>query len=361
MPTPERKNRVLIDAFHNLKFPEDGYILRDSIFVNRQPYEWKGDHVFTNYMQLYKYLVAQGYFVEVLNESIICFDSQYYGTYILADPEKALTKQEVTKLQKDIEQRGLSIILLAEWSEASLISKHTFASEFYKKTWNPLIGGCNLRSVNTLLHPYGISFKESSVSGSVIVGEEKFRIESGAIIDRFPNNGYLFSGKLTEDSKTIKAIDDNQKVAQEVHPIVGVFNLSDKTNDLNSGSILVIGDSYCIESSSIEHCFKTITQFLDSVKQQTTYSLLFSEEHRLRYDFDSSLNRTQFERVYREEADMCSGTVFFSLKDEIESGFALKKTTITLNSWFVTDEDKYIDTSDDRYISISFKYEILTL
>ena len=315
--------------------------------------------MFTNYIELYKYLTAQGYFVEVLNESIIWFDSQYYGTFILSDPEKALTKQEVTKLQKDIEQRGLSIILLAEWSESSLISKHTFTSEFYKKTWNPLVGGWNLRSVNTLLHPYGISFKESSVSGSVIVGNEKFRIESGVIIDKFPNKGFLFSGKFTEDSKTIEAIDDNDKALEEIYPIVGVFNLNE--NNTNSGSILVIGDSYWIESSSTQHWFKTISQFIDSIRQQTTYSLLFSEEHRLPYDLDSTPNRTEFEHAYRNETDTWSGFTFFSLKDEIESGFSLKRSDFTLNIWRITDENKYVDISDDKYISINFKYEILTL
>lgn len=76
IPTPPRSERILFDSFHNLKFPEDGYILRDSIFIDKQPYEWKGDHVFTNYMQLYKFLGAQGYFVEVLNEPITCFDSK---------------------------------------------------------------------------------------------------------------------------------------------------------------------------------------------------------------------------------------------------------------------------------------------
>ena len=70
VPTPQRAERILIDSFHNLKFPEDGYVLRDSIFIDKQPYEWKGDHVFTNYMQLYRYLTSLGYHVEVLNEPI---------------------------------------------------------------------------------------------------------------------------------------------------------------------------------------------------------------------------------------------------------------------------------------------------
>ena len=79
IPTPSRSSRILFDAYHNLKFPEDGYILRDSIFIDKQSYEWKGDHLFTNYMHLYKYLtLSEGYYVEVLNEPVTCINSSNY-------------------------------------------------------------------------------------------------------------------------------------------------------------------------------------------------------------------------------------------------------------------------------------------
>lgn len=244
-PTPPKAQRVLFDTYHNLKFPEDGYILRDSIFVERQPYEWKGDHPFTNYVGFYKYLTnTLGYTVEILTEPITCFDSQYYSVLILADPEKTFTKKEVVKLNKDIEARGLSLIVLAEWSDSDMIKKHRFTSEVSKKVWEPKIGGGNLLSVNTILKPYGIRFRESSYSGTVVVGEEKFKIESGAIIDKFPNKGFLFSGKLAEDKLTIGSIDDLLNFEDELLPVVGIYDLSDVNNNKESGSILVIGDSY---------------------------------------------------------------------------------------------------------------------
>lgn len=245
IPTPPRSSRILIDAYHNLKFPEDGYILRDSIFIDKQPYEWKGDHIFTNLMHFYKYLVlSDQYYVEVLNEPITCFDSKNYIAYILADPERALTKNEVTKLQKDLEKRGLSLIVIADWQDAEMLKKHRFVSEVTQKEWEPVIGGAHLGSINTLLKPYGIAFKESSYSGTIVVGEEKFKIESGAIIEKFPNKGFLFSGKLFEDKVMIESIEDFENIDEEIHPIVGIYDLSDENNDKNSGSILVLGDSY---------------------------------------------------------------------------------------------------------------------
>lgn len=48
--TPPREKRILLDQFHSLKYPENGYILRDSLMNSDYAYEWNGDHIFTNYV-----------------------------------------------------------------------------------------------------------------------------------------------------------------------------------------------------------------------------------------------------------------------------------------------------------------------
>lgn len=359
--TPAREERILIDAFHNLKFPEDGYILRDSIFIDKQPYEWKGDHVFTNYMQLYTFLNSQGYYIEILNEPLTCFDSNNYGTLMLADPEKGLSRNEIIKLRRDIETRGLSLVIIAEWSDSTMMDKHTFTSEFTRKVWKPLIAGSNLQSINTLLRPYGIMFKESSYSGTIAVGEEKFKVESGAILQKFPNKGYLFSGKLVEDAVAIQKIDEFDEIGDEIHPMVGIYDLSDENNSIKSGSILAIGDSYCIESAAPVNCFNMISEFISSQKQKYKQSLLYSEEHRLKYDFNSDLNEAPFQEKYRQEVDKCSGTNYFSLKDEMHSSFQLANTVEFITKWEVTDDAKYVYIGDNWLTDLSFKYEIIFL
>jgi hypothetical protein len=350
-----------MDAFHNLKFPEDGYILRDSIFIDKQPYEWKGDHLFTNYMQLYKFLRSQGYHVEILNEPITCFNSRNYGTFILADPEKGLFRNEVIKLRKDIETRGLSLIIIAEWSDDDIIQKHTFTSEFTHKVWNPIVGGSNLGSINTLLLPYGIRFKESSYSGTIVVGEEKFKIESGALIQKFPNKGFLFSGNLVEDKLTIEKYEDNGDMQNEIYPIVGIYDLSDENNNKESGSILAIGDSYCIESSAPVKCYSLISEFLSSQRQKIKQSLIFSEEHMLQYDFNSDPNMEPFKEVYRVGDTQCSGKSYFSVKDKIEPDYKFEKTEEFVTKWKITDDSKYTGFGDDWFSNLRFKTEIIIL
>jgi hypothetical protein len=134
--------------------------------------------------------------------------------------------------------------VIAEWSDERMMSKHEFTSEFMKKTWTPEVAGSNLQSINTLLHPYGIMFKESSYSGTIAVGEEKFKIESGAVIEKFPNKGFLFSAKLIEDIVAIEKRENFKELKEELLPMVGIYHLSDENNNMQSGSILAIGDSY---------------------------------------------------------------------------------------------------------------------
>lgn len=44
IPTPPRKQRILWDQFHNLKYPP-GYFPRDDLKMKNDPLDWHGDHV----------------------------------------------------------------------------------------------------------------------------------------------------------------------------------------------------------------------------------------------------------------------------------------------------------------------------
>jgi len=49
--TPERSKRLLFDQFHSLNYPENGFIWKDNILEDpdEEPFEWLGDHIFTNF------------------------------------------------------------------------------------------------------------------------------------------------------------------------------------------------------------------------------------------------------------------------------------------------------------------------
>lgn len=120
VPKPLRENRVLFSIYHSLKYPENGYVLRDSIFGDKFPYDWKGDHLFTNYVSLYKYLSTKGFVVEILNEPLTCFNATEFNTLMLIDPELELSKEEIVKLRYDLVYNNLNLLLITEWNDDNL-------------------------------------------------------------------------------------------------------------------------------------------------------------------------------------------------------------------------------------------------
>jgi membrane-bound transcription factor site-1 protease len=82
-----------------LKYPENGYILRDSLLNSDYPYEWNGDHIFTNYVKLHQKLVESGYYVEILTESFNCFNSNNYKVLLIIDPEDYFSEKEILKVR----------------------------------------------------------------------------------------------------------------------------------------------------------------------------------------------------------------------------------------------------------------------
>lgn len=113
VPTPPRSKRVLWDQYHNLRYPP-GYFPRDNLRMKNDPLDWcvslrsahfyscsrfdfilplnelrmsvfilpvsrNGDHIHTNFRDMYQHLRSMGYFVEVLGAPITCFDASQYG------------------------------------------------------------------------------------------------------------------------------------------------------------------------------------------------------------------------------------------------------------------------------------------
>ncbi len=44
IPTPPRKQRILWDQWHNLRYPS-GYFPRDNLKIKNDPLDWNADHV----------------------------------------------------------------------------------------------------------------------------------------------------------------------------------------------------------------------------------------------------------------------------------------------------------------------------
>ena len=137
IPTPPRSRRILWDQFHSLSYPL-GFFPNDNL-GDSAPFDWNGDHLHTNFRELYSAMRELGYYVDILGDPFLCFDASLYGTLIIADAEENFAQEEREKLFEDIGE-GLSVIILADWYNIEIIRKNAFFDENTEKTWTPATG-----------------------------------------------------------------------------------------------------------------------------------------------------------------------------------------------------------------------------
>ncbi|XP_048576639.1 membrane-bound transcription factor site-1 protease-like isoform X1 [Nematostella vectensis] len=172
IPTPPRSKRVLWDQFHNLRYPS-GYFPRDNLKMRNDPLDWNGDHIHTNFRDLYMHLRKAGYFVEVLGVPFTCFDATQYGTLLLVDSEEEYFPEEITKLQRDVTQHGLSVIVIADWYNVDVMKKIKFYDENTRQWWMPDTGGANIPALNELMASWGMAFSDHVFHGDFTLGDHK--------------------------------------------------------------------------------------------------------------------------------------------------------------------------------------------
>ncbi|KAK9693480.1 Subtilase family [Popillia japonica] len=143
IPTPPRHKRLLWDQYHNLRLEwyhnlryPPGYFPRDNLKVKNDPLDWNGDHIHTNFKDMYQNLRNAGYYIEVLGSPFTCFDATQYGTLIIVDPEEEYFPEEIAKLKRDVDA-GLSIIIFADWYNVTVMKKVKFYDENTRQWWMP--------------------------------------------------------------------------------------------------------------------------------------------------------------------------------------------------------------------------------
>lgn len=75
---------------------------------------------------LYQHLRSSGYYVEVLGEPYTCFNAVNYGSLLVIDPEEEFFAEEIIKIENDIKNYNLSVIIFADWYNVSVMKKVYF-------------------------------------------------------------------------------------------------------------------------------------------------------------------------------------------------------------------------------------------
>ncbi|KAK4019943.1 hypothetical protein OUZ56_001941 [Daphnia magna] len=307
--TPPRAKRILWDQFHNLRYPP-GYFPRDNLRMKNDPLDWNGDHIHTNFKDMYQHLRSSGYYVEVLGWPFTCFDARNYGALLIVDPEEEFFPEETLKLRKDVEELGLSLIVMADWYNTTVMKKVKFYDENTRQWWMPDTGGANIPALNDLLTYWGILLGDRIWEGDFTLGGHNMYFASGTTLTKFPADGVKVWRTLKDQGQEV--LEGESTGGGELVALMGFYqtqssnefatshealirNSISQEDDItlrptlaSSGRIVVYGDSNCADNSHMQKdCFWMLDAVLDYAVTGGEVPLAFQENPD---GFDSELS-----------------------------------------------------------------------
>ncbi|XP_054389153.1 membrane-bound transcription factor site-1 protease isoform X1 [Pongo abelii] len=261
IPTPPRSKRVLWDQYHNLRYPP-GYFPRDNLRMKNDPLDWNGDHIHTNFRDMYQHLRSMGYFVEVLGAPFTCFDASQYGTLLMVDSEEEYFPEEIAKLRRDVDN-GLSLVIFSDWYNTSVMRKVKFYDENTRQWWMPDTGGANIPALNELLSVWNMGFSDGLYEGEFTLANHDMYYASGCSIAKFPEDGVVITQTFKDQG--LEVLKQETAVVENV-PVLGLY----QTPAEGGGRIVLYGDSNCLDDS---HRQKDCFWLLDALLQYTSYGV----------------------------------------------------------------------------------------
>ena len=121
----------------------------------------------------------------------------FVGTLMLVDGEEEFFPEEVTKLKRDID-KGLSVMVFADWYNVSVMRKVKFYDENTRQWWMPDTGGANIPALNDLMAPWGMALSDDVYEGEFTLGDHEMYYASGSSIAKFPIDGIVVTQTLKD-------------------------------------------------------------------------------------------------------------------------------------------------------------------
>ena len=117
------------------------------------------------------------------------------GTLVVVDSEEEFFPEEIVKLKRDVDQ-GLSLVIIAEWYNVTLMKKVKFYDEntrydmkstfplynldvlscfgvVFRQWWLPDTGGANIPALNELLQPFDMALSDKVFEGDFKLGDHE--------------------------------------------------------------------------------------------------------------------------------------------------------------------------------------------
>lgn len=70
-----------------------------------------------------------------MGEPYTCFNATNYGSLLVIDPEEEFFSEEIVKIENDIANYNLSVIIFADWYNVSVMKKVHCYSVNFALTW----------------------------------------------------------------------------------------------------------------------------------------------------------------------------------------------------------------------------------
>jgi len=303
IPKPLKLNRILFDRGHNLIYPYDQNIMKDSLLSESFDYDWTYESIYTNFKGLNDYLIKNlnslsglddDYYIEETTKDLNLINLNLYSVLIIIDAEKNFTDDEISAMQKSLEKNDLGILIISEWNNDLIKNKinNLNLKKDNKLETNPnnstknIFGGGNVSNLNKFLLKYNIALSQNTISGNAYLMNKLIEINSGTSISLFPRGGLIFGGYFDNDEIFLldtKDISINQNINQKnntknedikkeklFRAVLGILD-NVYTNNENFGRIAIFTDSYCLDDYQFnkniksKNCFwliKNLVQFL---------------------------------------------------------------------------------------------------
>ena len=315
VPMPLKLNRILFDRGHNLIYPFDKNIIKDSLLSESFDYDWTYESINTNFKGLNDYLLKNlnslsglddEYYIEETSKNLDLINLNLYSVLIIIDAEKNFTDKEIKAMQNSLENNDLGILIVSEWNNQLIknkINNYNIKRNNNEKTKplnksnnssneNALYDGNNVSNLNKFLLKYNIALSQNTISGNVYLMNNLIEINSGTSISLFPKGGLIFGGYFDNDEIFLLDSEDismnqnknesnstksknqnknyNNKNDKLYRAILGILDNSYLEQE-NFGRIAIFTDSYCLDDYQYQknikskNCFwliKNLIQFL---------------------------------------------------------------------------------------------------
>ncbi|DAZ93870.1 TPA: hypothetical protein N0F65_008136 [Lagenidium giganteum] len=260
---PPKHRRILWDQFHNIPYPS-AFVPRDNLLSQRELLDSAGDHLHTNFHQLWNILIGAGYSVEVLPFEYSCIDLARYGTVLLVDPEEEFFVREIEDMHQALKYANTSLLVFADWFDSIVLDSMDLFDTSTLSAWQPVTGGANIPALNALLQEFNIQLGDGSISNDSIQFSSKwkpFPYWSGTHLVQFPVDGYV--GSIDASNDTTWLLNRTESILRDM-PVLGLYQVPSR----HGGRIAVFGDSSCLDASvhhstTFAHCFDLLLALLN--------------------------------------------------------------------------------------------------